>query len=131
MRSNTLEESNQVSGGARSSLTLVARAPSDWTSLSMDCEARTGYRVRLCESLLSPASSPLREVAGDRKTLLVTTPTVDRIYGEAIRAALKGSNTVSTLVLQVREETKSIELVESVCRQALSHGLNRRGLLVS
>jgi 3-dehydroquinate synthase len=97
----------------------------------MACGARTHYRVRLCESLLGGQSQALPEVIADRKTLLVTTPTVDRLYGRAMRATLKETNTVSALVLDVREETKSMELVETVCREALSHGLNRRGLLVS
>src|SRR5205085_9871341 len=30
-----------------------------------------------------------------------------------------------------REETKSMELVHSVCAEAFSHGLNRRGLLIA
>jgi 3-dehydroquinate synthase len=97
----------------------------------MDCAARTRYEVLFCDSLLRPDSSALLEAIGDRKALLVTTPTVDRLHGSAIRALLEKTNTVSTLVLDVREETKSIALVEAVCAEALSHGLNRRGLLIS
>jgi 3-dehydroquinate synthase len=97
----------------------------------MDCDSRVQYRVRMCESLLQPGSTTLPEAMGDRKALLVTTPTVDWIYGRAMRAMLKQTRTVSTLVLEVSEETKSMDLVETVCREAMSHGLNRRGLLVS
>ena len=128
MLSNTLE--GIVSGGSGGSA-AGARQTSEWTSVSMNCEARTGYQVRLCESLLRPDSTVLPEAMADRKALLVTTPTVDRIYGRAMRAMLRKTNTVSTLVLDVREETKSIEMVEAVCREAMSHGLNRRGLIVS
>jgi 3-dehydroquinate synthetase len=47
-----------------------------------------------------------------------------------MRERLKDTNTVSTLVLNAREETKSMDLVQTVCEQALAHGLNRRGLLI-
>ena len=55
---------------------------------------------------------------------------MDRLYGEAMREALKKTNTVSTLVLDVREETKSMKYVEAVCAEAMAHGLNRKGLLI-
>ncbi|HEY4882589.1 MAG TPA: sedoheptulose 7-phosphate cyclase [Myxococcales bacterium] len=109
----------------------VARPlPSDWASLPMDCQARSHYSVRFCDSLLRDDSTVLQWAIGDRKALLVTTPTVDRMYGAAMRAALKKANSVSMLVLNAREETKSMELVDSVCKEALSQGLNRRGLLI-
>ena len=111
-------------------LRIARSLPSDWAALPMECEARSQYKVLFCDSLLGDDSAVLQEAIGDRKALLVTTPTVDRMYGAAMRAALKRTNTVSTLVLSAREETKSMELVESVCKEALSHGLNRRGLLI-
>src|SRR5205085_11339904 len=93
-------------------------APLDWESLSMDCRARSRYTVRFCDSLLESGALP--EALGDRRALLVTTPTVHRIYGSAIRAVLRETNTVAELVLDAREETKSIQLVEAVCAEALA-----------
>jgi 3-dehydroquinate synthase len=104
--------------------------PPVWGSLSMDCAARTRYEVLFCESP-EAREAALLEAIGDRKALLVTTPTVDRIHGSAMRAVLRKTNTVSTIVLNAREETKSMELVEAVCSEALSQGLNRTGLLIS
>jgi 2-epi-5-epi-valiolone synthase len=137
MRSTTFDAALAVEEiEAGTNLTAIATArigprppPSDWASLSMDCAARTRYEVLLC-SLFGPDSA-LLEAIGDRKALLVTTPTVDRIHGSAMRAALERTNTVSSLVLNVREETKSMDLVEAVCGEALSHGLNRTGVLIS
>jgi 3-dehydroquinate synthetase len=103
--------------------------PSSWSSVSMDCLARSGYEVTFCDSLAD--SDALAEAVGDRKALLVTTPTVERVHGNAIRAALATTRTVSTLVLNAREECKSMELVQAVCAEALAQGLNRKGLLIS
>src|SRR5437660_1667165 len=138
MRSTTFDGALKVEEGvSTSNLTSIATArigprppPLDWAAVSMDCVARTRYEVLFCESLLEPHSA-LIDAIGDRKALLVTTPTVDRIHGAAIRAVLQKTNTVSTLVLNAREETKSMELVAAVCNEALSHGLNRTGLLIS
>jgi 3-dehydroquinate synthetase len=136
MRSTLLEvafteEEAEASGNLAQVMRIGPRPqPADWASVSMDCETRSKYKVLLCDSLLRPGSCVLQEALGDRKALLVTTPTVDRLYGAAMREALKKTNTVSTLVLEVREETKSMQFVERVCAEALSHRLNRRGLLI-
>jgi 3-dehydroquinate synthetase len=103
--------------------------PSSWASISMDCLARTGYEVTLCDPLAE--SGALAQVIGERKALLVTTPTVDRVHGSAIRRALAKTDAVSMLVLNAREESKSMDLVHAVCAEALARGINRRGLLVS
>ena len=139
MQSTTFDGAVAVDqAGSTHSLTAVETArigprppPQQWASLSMDCAARTRYRVVFSNDLLRSQTSALVEAIGDRKALLVTTPTVDRTYGSAIRAVLEKTDTVSTLVLNVREETKSMELVQSVCAEAVSHGLNRRGLLIA
>jgi 3-dehydroquinate synthase len=121
----------------RSNLTALSTARigprpplADWASLAMDCAARTRYEVVFCDS---PAEreEALLEAIGDRKALLVTTPTVDRLHGAAMRTLLAKTNTVSTMVLNAREETKSMDFVASVCNEALSKGLNRTGLLIS
>ncbi len=99
-------------------------------SFRMRCESRRSYEVTFADSLLAPSTAALAEALGDRKALLVTTPSVDRLYGSAIRRMLKDTHTLATVVLPAREETKSFELVKTVCDQALSNGLNRRGILI-
>src|SRR5438132_13641849 len=139
MQSTTFDGAVAVDqGGSSRSLTVVETArvgprppPPQWASLCVECGARTSYQVVFSNALLQSQTSALVEAIGDRKALLVTTPTVDRMYGSAIRAVLEKTDTVSTLVLNVREETKSMELVQSVCAEAFSHGLNRRGLLIA
>ena len=130
-----LDEIETAEPGPLASVTplrIGARAPgADWEALSMECEAQTAYGVQFCDSLLGPGSTAVEEAVGDRRAILVTTPTVDRLWGAGMRAALAKTDTVAYLVLDVREETKSIDLVEKVCAAALSHGLSRRGLLIA
>lgn len=136
MRSTSFEGALAVSEGADDLVDPTARIgprppPLGWATLSMDCAARNAYEVRFCDSLLLPGDSPLLEAIGDRKALLVTTPTVDRMYGTAIRALLRKTNAGPVLVLDAREETKSMDFVQRVCSEALAQGANRRGLLIS
>ncbi len=97
----------------------------------MRCDARATYPVRLCVDLLSSRSTVLAEVTSDRRTMIVTTPTVARLYGEWLQALVKGKDAVSVLVMEVTEATKTLAQVEAVCQQALAHGITRRGLLVA
>src|SRR5437764_65607 len=74
-------------GAVRNELRLQ---PMAWDAVSLVCDSRVRYQVRLCESLLEPGSA-LVDAIGDRRALLVTTPTVDRLYGPAIRAVLQNT----------------------------------------
>jgi 3-dehydroquinate synthase len=118
MRPNTVE-----------ALRIVQDAPQ--TSWSLQCEKERIYRVRLCNSLLGSGSSVLQEALADRRAIVVTTPTVNRLYGLALRAALRGAHVASWIELEVREESKSLQFVEQVCQEALAQGLDRRGVLVA
>lgn len=112
-------------------LKLVEDPPEQRSSWSLQCETQRGYRVRICNSLLDPKAPTLLEALRDRKAMVVTTPSVDQLYGARLRAALQGASVAATLVLDVGEETKSVQFVEQVCAQALAHGLDRRGVLLA
>jgi 3-dehydroquinate synthase len=127
MHSNTAEAHLQEPRALR----LVEEPPEQRSSWSLQCEARRGYRVRICDSLLDPGTSTLAEALGERKVIVVTTPTVYRLYGPALRGALKSAPVAATIVLDVREETKSLQFVEQVCQEALAQGLDRRAVLVA
>jgi 3-dehydroquinate synthetase len=100
--------------------------PQSW---SLQCETQRNYRVQLYDSLLD--SAVLTEALAGRKAVVVTTPTVNRLHGLRLRAALKSARIASWMVLEVREETKSLEFVEQVCKEALAQGLDRRGVLIA
>jgi 2-epi-5-epi-valiolone synthase len=112
-------------------LRLVDRSSGDRASWSLGCETGRRYRVRLCESILDPRAATVAEALRDRRAIVVTTPTVNRLYGDSLRAALRGAPVAATIVLDVREETKSLQFVEQVCRDALAHGLDRRAVFVA
>jgi 3-dehydroquinate synthase len=87
--------------------------------------------VRLCDSLLDPTSTALSEALAGRNAIVVTTPTVHRLHGALLRTALESASVGATIVLDIREETKSLHSVERLCQEALAHGLDRRGVLVA
>jgi 3-dehydroquinate synthase len=112
-------------------LRLVPEPPERRTTWSLHAEGRREYRVRLCGSVLDPETAVVARALADRTAIVVTTPTVDRLYGPALRAALRTASIATTIVLDVREETKSLRFVEQVCAEALAHGLDRRAVLVA
>jgi 3-dehydroquinate synthase len=68
----------------------------------------------------------------DRAVLAVTTPTVDRHYGDHIRAAFERIGaTAHWLILNCTERTKNIDSVLTVCRAASDAELDRRSALVA
>jgi 3-dehydroquinate synthetase len=70
--------------------------------------------------------------ARNRTVLAVTTPTVDRLYGHAFRAAFASVDLKpSWLVLNCSERTKTMKSVLTVCRAAADAEIDRRGALVA
>jgi 2-epi-5-epi-valiolone synthase len=98
----------------------------------MSCSRHTDYAVYAGEGILGPDNPALGERLRGRKVLLVTTPTVARLYGGLVNdLAGRQSLSVKTLVLPCGENTKSLELVGEICGAALEYQLDRKGLLVA
>ena len=76
--------------------------------------------------------SELGEWLGDRTGLVVTTPTVNALYGEQIMDCLHAAGaTASQLVLSLTESAKTLEQVERVCRESLARNLGRNSVLIA
>jgi 2-epi-5-epi-valiolone synthase len=91
-----------------------------------------GYEVHMAELLRDGSSSGLMHRVAERRALMVCSPTVARLYGEALHRELARENpAVSFLVLQVSEATKTMDQVAAVCRAALEAKLDRRAVLIS
>ena len=89
------------------------------------------YEVALVDGILQPGARPLAERIGSRRALVVTTPTVARLYARQIhRSLVHGNPQVSLFVLECDERAKSLDQVVLICDRALECGLDRRGLLV-
>jgi 2-epi-5-epi-valiolone synthase len=94
----------------------------------MQCETSRQYDVLVSDGLLDRSNPVLADTIGIRRALVVTDPTVDALYGTALRAAL-GDHTV--LVLDLDEQTKTMASVLEVCAAAQQERLGRRDLLIA
>ena len=73
----------------------------------------------------------LKDLIESRTALVITTPTVAKLLGREIYNRLRSQNpSVSFMVLNCKEASKSIEQVLLICDQAMQMGLDRSGLLV-
>jgi 3-dehydroquinate synthetase len=98
----------------------------------MACRQHRGYTVYSSERILEQEGSPLSELLRGREALLVTTPTVARLYGDFFDdLAIRHCRSIKTLILPCSENTKSLELVSEICSAALEYGLDRKGLLIA
>lgn len=92
----------------------------------------SSFEVRSSPGLLLEGSDDLRTVVADRRALFVTTPTVFRLYGEALLAQVGRLGIEGRVeVLDLREGTKDIGSVLRVCGLTRSLGLDRRAVLVA
>ncbi len=93
------------------------------------------YDVVYRPNLFAGNDPALADAMGrEQGTLVVTTPTVDRLYSDALRrylAACERSGDVSLTVLTCSESQKGMEQVLAVCERAAAAGLARRSRIVS
>jgi 3-dehydroquinate synthetase len=92
---------------------------------------RRSYEVALAGCLTDSGVAKLAGYLRNRSAMLVTTPTVGRLYGEALSKQLQASRTkISLLVLPCDENSKSLSLVERICEEAHRHSLDRNSVLI-
>lgn len=76
-------------------------------------------------------TSILPSLLRPQKNLIITTPTVFKLYWRQFAELLKGKNISAAVeVIEVSESSKSISLVESVCHLAKKHAISRMDMLV-
>src|SRR5215218_2902510 len=118
---------------SREELRLDGEASSDDRELifTMPSNRIRSYDVYLSDKVLDPDNSLVLDVIGNRQTLLVTTPTVARIYGRSFELlAERGRLNLKTLVLECTEQNKSLNSVDEVCRHAVQAELGRDSVIV-
>jgi 2-epi-5-epi-valiolone synthase len=99
------------------------------------CSTRAATQeIVLSSGVLAPDNTTLAEAIGARRALFVLTPTVDQLYGDALRryigSVLERSDS-EVFVLQVNETTKSLSAVDVLAAHASGMGLDREGPLVA
>lgn len=96
------------------------------------CKKQLLFPATMVDALLDPQSDILARTLGQRKTLLVTTPTVSRLYGEQMQAYVQDYRLdVSTLILQCGENRKSLREVTQVLNECRSIGMGRRSVILA
>jgi 3-dehydroquinate synthase len=89
------------------------------------------YLVRLAPGISAGSVAELVQVIDGRKALLVTTPTVARLYANDVAKRLMRSGVdVSTVILECAEQSKTLVEVERLCQECFRVGMGRRSLLI-
>lgn len=89
------------------------------------------YLVRLAPGISAGNVAELVQAIDGRKSLLVTTPTVARLYANDIAKRLIQSGVdVSMVILECAEQSKTLVEVERLCQECFRVGLDRRSLLI-
>jgi 3-dehydroquinate synthase len=98
---------------------------------TMRCTSRRSYDVEIVHGLLDPTNETLARRLDGRRALVVTTPSVARLYGDRLREYIAHHRLdAGVLTLECSENEKSLRLVARICQEAQRRGLDRRGVLV-
>lgn len=92
------------------------------------------YKIFLSDNIFSESSGLLESIVDTASVMVIYTPTVNALYGEAIRrkfSQLKGGERVNFFELAVTEENKEIEMSLEVCRLAKDVSLPRNGQIIA
>jgi 3-dehydroquinate synthetase len=89
------------------------------------------YSVRLAPGISGGNVAELAQAIGARKSLLVTTPTVARLYANDVATRLIQSGLdVSVVILECTERSKTLLEVERLCQECFRVGMDRKSLLI-
>jgi 3-dehydroquinate synthase len=89
------------------------------------------YLARLAPGISAGNVGELVQAIDGRKSLLVTTPTVARLYANGIaKRLIKSGVDVSMAILECSEQSKTLIEVEKLCQECFRAGLDRRSLLI-
>jgi 2-epi-5-epi-valiolone synthase len=100
-------------------------------AFATQCDRQSSYDVVLGKPLDDPIGLLAEAIAG-RPALIVTTPTVDRQYGQALRDWIAASGVNATVeVVRLGEANKTMETVLQVATAAKRRRLGRRDPLIA
>jgi len=89
------------------------------------------YCVKLDSGLSTGNVGQLVQAIHGRKSLLVTTPTVARLFANQINSRLIESGVDARIViLECSEQSKTLSAVETLCQECFRAGMDRRSVLI-
>jgi 3-dehydroquinate synthase len=93
----------------------------------------SSYEVEICDNpLLDPETPQLSQLVGPHRALIVTTPTVDCLFGADLRRYLRANQLEARVaVFHFSEQQKTIQSVLEVCALARENELGRHDLLIA
>ncbi|EYF01007.1 sedoheptulose 7-phosphate cyclase [Chondromyces apiculatus] len=98
---------------------------------TMRCTSKRSYDVQIAHRVLDPDNDALARRIGGRRALVVTTPSVARLHGEALQGYLaRHAPDTDVVTLECSEDHKSLRLVARLCHEAQQRGLDRKAVLV-
>jgi 3-dehydroquinate synthase len=124
-----------LAGGAAGSESAVeaigeAAGPFVYTD-TFHCESVKSYRIALLTGLLDSSSQIVGDLLGNRRALLVTTPTVAALYANRLAEnLLEQGRDVALMELACTEQNKSLEMAARICQRAMELSLDRRGVII-
>jgi len=109
---------------------LIASPSGDFTLRASTAHL---HKVVLSTDILNPSNTVLADMLGFDSTLVVTTPSIARLYRNRIEHYLQATvqRQSQILVIDCKEETKNIEHVLKICQAATQAGLRRRSQIVA
>jgi len=123
-----------TANGVRPSCAAALTTGGDGHEARLTADLRRTHRVRLVRDVFAPGNPLLRESIGPRPALVVTSPSVDRLHGQRIRAYFDDASRPSEIhfmVLDRTESSKSFDAVLDVCEHATAAGLRRTSPIVA
>jgi 3-dehydroquinate synthase len=94
--------------------------------------AERSYDVYVGRGLLPFVGTYATELLGRKKCVVVTDSNVEPLYAPAVMASLEECGIAATLItVPAGEPSKSMAVVEDVCRAMLKAGLDRKSFLVA
>ena len=95
-------------------------------------QKKSNYSINITYGSQEQIAFILKRWLAERKAMIVTTPTVNFLYGRALADELQDAGIqVSIKELDCNEESKTLNQVERICKWAQDTGIGRQGVLVS
>ncbi|MFD8565364.1 sedoheptulose 7-phosphate cyclase [Streptomyces sp. NPDC059639] len=94
----------------------------------------TAYRVDVTEGVFDQDNPLLAQAVAGRRVVAFVSPTVDRLYGDRLRAYLNthvDPGSWSVHPIRTGEHHKTLAAAEQVCATAKSAGLDRHGVMLA